>query len=190
MSGWAAFVESLTKISRPLAFAILVASTIAYFAPLEVAADLGFRSITTLRFVTIGLQLACVGIVIWPILDDGWLRQRKRIALSNAHSAMRRNAVALSDDARFVLALMIHTARDVLWYPMAIESCLEIERAGFLRRTATANDVAQLMWTAEADDWRRKDHAWAIANLPIESDARVRVLKLVAGCEDKFHDRI
>jgi hypothetical protein len=185
-------VEAILKSPGHIAAALLIWSLVlAIFLSTPIADwPTTFVPQTIVRLTLASVALLS-GLILLTKLVDWLLRPLlKSIAITANIMRGRKAALGLKEQAQTLLAYMIHSADSVVYYPMGIDSCLEIEAAAVVRRTATAFDVAQLEFTEQTRLWLAADYPWAIANLKLNADVRVTLDQFTAGMWNKFHDRI
>lgn len=179
----------LSKSSRPALTALAVGAVVAYFIPDAALEAVGFNPTVT-KFGAIGIQLAAAAALIWPFAERKWLEARTRREADAANQNMRNTCLALSDEAKFVFAYFVHSAGDYIFLPMGGESVLALEGAGLLKRLETQAEVAKLYAPDGTKRWIQRDFAWAISNLDLDSDRRVKFEKFEGGCEKRFYGRV
>jgi hypothetical protein len=179
----------VSRSSRPALACLGVGVAVAYFVPDAALQAVGF-SPTVTRLGAVGVQLAALTAILWPRAERRWAEARAKREAELANALMRRKCSALSDEAKFVFAYYVHSADDFIYLPMGATSTLELEGAGLLKRIETSSEVAKLYAPSKAKSWLGRDFAWAISNLELDSDKRVKFDKFAAGVEQRFYGRI
>lgn len=157
--------------------------------PPETVAAFGFSSTLSARWAGVVIQVIAGAALAWPLVERLWTSGYKSQLERREREGLRRKVRSLSTEAKDVLTFVIHAAEDTIWLPMRNDGALELERAGLLRRWETSNDVAKLKLTTLGEKLKR-DHAWAIAELPCSAELYGAMSALSDKCLTRFLRRV